>query len=90
MTTPEHALPLDSRAEDAGVRVEAARRGGPTDPSHDERLRRGIIDTEISRGLARVLTVVFVVGIFAVPVVQEVMQRARGDDSVLPELFHTT
>jgi alginate O-acetyltransferase complex protein AlgJ len=88
MTTPEHALPLDSRAEDAGVRVEAARRGGPTDPSHDERLRRGIIDTEISRGLARVLTVVFVVGIFAVPVVQEVMQRARGDDSVLPELFH--
>jgi alginate O-acetyltransferase complex protein AlgJ len=89
MTAPDHAISIDPRAgAEGGARAEAARRGGPTDPSHDERLRRGIIDTAISRGLARALTITFVLGIFAVPVAQEALQRARGDDSVLPELFH--
>jgi alginate O-acetyltransferase complex protein AlgJ len=87
MTAPDHAISLEALARGAGARDADARRGGPTDPSHDERLRRGIIDTEISRGVARGLAVVFVVGIFAVPVAQEALQRARGDDSVLPELF---
>jgi alginate O-acetyltransferase complex protein AlgJ len=90
MTAPEHAIPLDPRAAaDAGARqpADGAHRGGPTDPSHDERLRRGILDTDVSRGLARVVTVIFVAAIFAVPVAQEVMQRARGEDSVLPDLF---
>jgi alginate O-acetyltransferase complex protein AlgJ len=91
MTAPEHALPLDPHAAaGAGARppVDGAHRGGPTDPSHDERLRRGILDTAISRGLARAVTVIFLAAIFAVPIAQEAMQRARGEDSVLPELFH--
>jgi len=72
-----------------GVRREpASRRGGPTDPSHDDRLRRGILDTDVSRGRARWIAVTFVLGIFAVPVSQEALQRARGEDSVLPALFH--
>jgi alginate O-acetyltransferase complex protein AlgJ len=85
MTATEHVLPVDELR--AARRAEEARRGGPTDPSHDERLRRGILDTAISRGLARSMTAVFVLGIFAVPLAQEALQRARGDDSVLPELF---
>jgi hypothetical protein len=66
----------------------AAPRGGPTDPSHDERLRRGILDTDVSPALARAVAGLFVMFIFAVPISQELLQRARGDDSVLPELFH--
>jgi hypothetical protein len=87
MTAPDHVLPVERALRDAGARA-APTRGGPTDPSHDERLRRGILDTDITRGRARAMAVVFIVGIFAVPVAQEVMQRVRGDDSVLPELFH--
>jgi alginate O-acetyltransferase complex protein AlgJ len=86
MSAPEQVIPLDA-AQVARPRVGEAHRGGPTDPSHDERLRRGIIDTDVSRGLARVMVGLFVLGIFAVPVTQELMQHARGDDSVLPELF---
>jgi hypothetical protein len=90
MTVPDHAVPLGERAvgPDAGARKDKApRRGGPTDPSHDERLRRGIIDTDVPRGRARWMTAIFVVGIVAAPVSQEIMQRTRGEDSVLPELF---
>jgi alginate O-acetyltransferase complex protein AlgJ len=87
MTAPEHVIPLDPLARGARAPAAPSLRGGPTDPSHDERLRRGIIDTEISRGLARVMTVVFVAAIFAVPVAQEILQRVRGEDSVLPDLF---
>jgi alginate O-acetyltransferase complex protein AlgJ len=86
MSAPEHAIPLELPSG-AGARAQEARRGGPTDPSHDERLRRGIIDTEISGVVARVVAVVFVAAIFAVPVAQEILQHARGEDSVLPELF---
>jgi len=87
MTAAPHTLPRPEGGAASASRVASPRRGGPTDPSHDERLRRGIIDTAITRGLARVLSVMFVVGIFAVPVSQEVLQRARGEDSVLPALF---
>jgi alginate O-acetyltransferase complex protein AlgJ len=87
MSAPDHAIPLDRLAPRGGAPSPAAQRGGPTDPSHDERLRRGIIDTEISPGLARAISVVFVAAIFALPLAQELMQRARGEDSVLPELF---
>ena len=80
------ATPGVSNALPAGSA--AVHRGGPTDPSHDERLRRGILETAVSPGWARALTILFVLFIFAVPVSQEVMQRARDDDSVLPELFH--
>jgi hypothetical protein len=91
MTAHTPAMRLEGRAGDAAgaVRREPPpRRGGPTDPSHDERLRRGILDTDISPARARWLAVTFVLGIFAVPIAQEALQRARGEDSVLPALFH--
>ena len=87
MTAPDHAIPLEALAPGARARDADVRRGGPTDPSHDERLRRGIIDTAISRGVARAIVVTFVAAIFAVPLAQEILQHARGEESVLPELF---
>jgi alginate O-acetyltransferase complex protein AlgJ len=63
-------------------------RGGPTDPSHDERLRRGIIDTAVSRRVAAAIVVVFLAGIYAVPVSQALFERlGDGQDVLLAELF---
>ena len=62
-------------------------RGGPTDPSHDRELRRGIIHTAVSRPLALSLVVAFVGVIYGVPIGQAVRDKKNGDDSVLPELF---
>lgn len=62
-------------------------RGGPTDPSHDDRLRRGIIDTDVRRGVAALLAAGFVLLIFAVPIGQFVLERLRDEDSALGELF---
>lgn len=63
-------------------------RGGPTDPSHDERLRRGILETDIRREVAALLVAGFVLLIFAVPIGQFVLERVRDEDSALGELFH--
>jgi alginate O-acetyltransferase complex protein AlgJ len=65
----------------------AARRGGPTDPAHDAKLRRGVIDTAVSPGVAATITVLFLLVIYAVPVGQVVMEKARGDDVGLLDLF---
>jgi alginate O-acetyltransferase complex protein AlgJ len=64
-----------------------AKRGGPTDPSHDENLRRGIIHTEISRPVAAVLVAAFLLGIYAIPVSQAVMEKRAGDDILIADLF---
>lgn len=71
------------------VATEAAppARGGPTDPSHDERLRRGILKTEISRPLAWALTAFFLLLIYAVPLGEALREKLNGDDSVLLGLF---
>jgi alginate O-acetyltransferase complex protein AlgJ len=61
--------------------------GGPTDPSHDELLRRGIIHTDISRGLAIAMTSVFLLIIFAVPISQALMEKARGEETMLLDVF---
>jgi len=61
--------------------------GGPTDPSHDEELRRGIIHTAISRRVAWLLVVPFVVAIVGVPVAQAVRDKVAGDETVLLDLF---
>ncbi|HEY2902079.1 MAG TPA: hypothetical protein VGL59_15970 [Polyangia bacterium] len=63
-------------------------RGGPTDPSHDENLRRGIIHTDVSRGMAIAITSFFLLLIFAVPVSQAVMEKARGEETMLLDIFH--
>lgn len=64
-----------------------AQRGGPTDPSHDEELRRGILHTSVSRRIAWVLIVPFLILIYAIPVGQIVRDRRAGEESVLWELF---
>src|SRR5258708_792570 len=67
--------------------VTVQRQGGPTDPSHDERLRLGIIDTAITRPVAVMLTVVFLLVVCAVPIGQAVGEKIQGEDSPLLELF---
>jgi alginate O-acetyltransferase complex protein AlgJ len=64
-----------------------ARAGGPTDPSHDEQLRRGLIKTEISRSTAWVLVLTFLLVIFAVPLAQAYLERREDEESPLLELF---
>lgn len=66
----------------------SARRGGPTDPSHDVELRRGILHTDVARPVAVLLVAVFVAAIVAVPVGQAVAEKVKGDESVFPDLFH--
>lgn len=62
-------------------------RGGPTDPSHDAELRRGILHTRISRPLAWVLVLPFLALIAAVPISQAIHDKRAGDESVLRDLF---
>lgn len=65
----------------------AAHRGGPTDPSHDFELRRGILHTQISRPLSWALIIPFLLTIAAIPLAQVVHDRRAGDESVLMDLF---
>jgi alginate O-acetyltransferase complex protein AlgJ len=65
----------------------AKRAGGPTDPSHDEDLRRGILRTDVARPVAALLAATFLIAIAAVPAAQAVMEKVKGDPSVLPDLW---
>ena len=62
--------------------------GGPTDPSHDDLLRRGIIHTDISRGTTIAVVSFFLLLIVAVPVSQAVMEKVRGEETMLLDIFH--
>src|SRR3954468_8853746 len=62
-------------------------RGGPTDPAHDEQLRRGIIATDVTRPVAWLLTLLFLSAIYAVPLSQAYLEKREGEDSSLAELF---
>jgi len=66
---------------------DTAGRGGPTDPSHDENLRRGILPTAISRRTAWGLAVTFLALIYAVPLGQIVRDKLNDEPSVLVDLF---
>jgi len=61
-------------------------RGGPTDPSHDENLRRGIIATDVSRGMAWLLTLLFLAAIYAVPLAQAYLEHREDEESPLTDL----
>jgi len=63
------------------------RRGGPTDPAHDEQLRRGIIATDVSRPVAWLLSLLFLAAIYALPLSQAYLEKREGEDSSLAELF---
>jgi alginate O-acetyltransferase complex protein AlgJ len=62
-------------------------RGGPTDPTHDERLRRGIIDTSVSRPIALALTAGFLLSIYALPLSQAVLERIDDEPSSVLGVF---
>ena len=67
--------------------VVAVHAGGPTDPSHDELLRRGILHTDISRGVAWAMVAAFLLAIFALPLSQAYLEKKAEEDSPLLELF---
>jgi alginate O-acetyltransferase complex protein AlgJ len=71
----------------APVTLERAGQGGPTDPAHDEQLRRGIIATDVTRAVAWLLTLLFVATLFGVPLSQAYLERREGEESSLAELF---
>lgn len=81
-------LPTDAGAALRALsRAAVGRRGGPTDPSHDEELRRGILHTNVSRRVSRLLIVAFLLLIGGVPSFQAVRDKVMGDESILLELF---
>jgi hypothetical protein len=61
--------------------------GGPNDPLHDARLRRGVIDTAVSRSVAAAVTALFLALVYGVPVSQAVLEKIRGEDSTLLPMF---
>ena len=63
------------------------RGGGPTDPSHDANLRRGILDTDVARPIAIGLTALFLLLIYGVPLGQIALEKLNEDDSSLLALF---
>lgn len=71
----------------ANIASKGPHRGGPTDPSHDENLRRGILYTSVSRPVAAALVLTFLAILYTVPVAQAIRDKIAGEDSVLPELF---
>ena len=62
--------------------------GGPTDPSHDQDLRRGIIATDVGRGVAWGLCAVFLAAIYCIPLSQAYLEKRRDEESPLLDLFH--
>src|SRR6187402_3873914 len=62
-------------------------RGGPTDPSHDHELRRGILHTQIARPVAWCLVLAFLLAIVLVPLGQALLERREDEESPLLELF---
>jgi hypothetical protein len=75
LPSPAHVAPVTSRG------------GGPTDPSHDAELRRGIIHTQVSRGTAALLVGAFVLLIAGVPITQAILDRVHDEDSMLLDVF---
>ncbi|HEY2733704.1 MAG TPA: hypothetical protein VGI70_06950 [Polyangiales bacterium] len=65
----------------------APRAGGPTDPSHDAKLRRGILETDVSRAIAIALTVLFLLLIYGIPLSQAILEKLDDEDSTLLPLF---
>jgi len=61
--------------------------GGPTDPSHDENLRRGILQTQVSRGVAWLLAGSFLLTIAGLPLAQIYLEKRAEEDSPLLDLF---
>src|SRR5258706_8407872 len=61
--------------------------GGPTDPSHDEALRKGIIVTDVGRGGAWSLCLLFLATIYGLPLSQAYLEKRQDEESPLLDLF---
>ncbi len=70
--------------------IAAEHSGGPTDTAHDEQLRRGIIATNVSRGMAWLLSLLFLFAIYAVPLGQAYLEHREDEESPLRDLFRRT
>lgn len=81
------ASPLPSSPTVSAAAAAPPKRGGPTDPSHDEQLRKGILPTDITRPVAALLVGTFLLVIYAIPIGQAIRDKVAGDDSVLLDLF---
>ena len=64
-----------------------SRGGGPTDPSHDAKLRRGILETDVARPIALGLSALFLLLIYGIPLGQIAFEKVNDDDSSLLGLF---
>jgi hypothetical protein len=64
------------------------RAGGPTDPSHDENLRRGVIATDVKRSVAWCLCLAFLAAIYGLPLSQAYLEKRADEESPLLDLFH--
>jgi hypothetical protein len=62
-------------------------RGGPTDPSHDLELRRGIIRTAVRRPVALALVGGFLLLIYGVPLAQALLEKKNDEPSMLLDVF---
>jgi hypothetical protein len=62
-------------------------RGGPTDPSHDIELRRGIIRTAVRRPVARAMVGAFLLVIYGVPLAQALLEKKNDEPSMLLDVF---
>ncbi len=83
-------MKLHTKPESAAVpptSVPVATAADSSGSARDVGLRRGIIHTEISRPIAMALTVLFLLGIYAVPVSQIALEKVRGEESLLLPLF---
>jgi SGNH hydrolase-like domain, acetyltransferase AlgX len=58
-----------------------------TEMTEDERLRRGLIHTEIGRTTAVLLTVAFIGAALAIPISQGYLEKAEDQDLLVLELF---
>jgi SGNH hydrolase-like domain, acetyltransferase AlgX len=60
---------------------------GPTDPSHDEQLRRGILPTDVTRSVAWATSLLFLLAIYAVPLAQAYLESREDEESPITDLF---
>ncbi|HEX2675843.1 MAG TPA: hypothetical protein VHM19_04370, partial [Polyangiales bacterium] len=60
---------------------------GATEPTLDPQLRRGVLATEVQRGLAWLLVGAFLLVIYAVPLSQALLERMDDEESSLLPLF---
>ena len=78
------AIPQTLVSEHASTSQQAS---APAAISGDARLRRGLIETDVSRRCALTVTLVFLAVIYGIPLTQATLELHAGDESSLAGLF---